>query len=96
MSAACPQLGFDVRFIATPELGRAAGGNLHDAFVQHIESRSLSYRGGNDTAGWSYVVWRDGAQADDLDREAVRRWAAEQSATIALVAVGLLVDMTDG
>jgi uncharacterized protein YggL (DUF469 family) len=92
MSSACPQLGFEVHLTPKSDLEASARAELHDALVACIDARALSRSGGYDAAEWSYVVWREGSQADDLDREAIRAWAAER-AELASMKVGLLFDV---
>lgn len=92
MSSACPQLGFEVHMTPKPEVDDWTRVGLHDAFVACVEDRALSRSGRSDGAEWAYVVWREGSQADDLDREAIRRWAAERP-EFASARVGLLFDV---
>ncbi|MEP6732833.1 MAG: 50S ribosome-binding protein YggL [bacterium] len=92
MSATCPQLGFDVRLTPRGNLEPRVLFALRRAFAACIEGRSLAYTGTSNAAEWAYVVWRDGSQADDLDREALRAWVAEQPA-IEHASIGLLFDV---
>jgi uncharacterized protein YggL (DUF469 family) len=92
MSSTCPQLGFTVHLTPRSNLEASARAELHDALLACIDARALSRSGGYDAAEWSYVVWREGSQADDLDREAIRAWAAER-AELASMKVGLLYDV---
>lgn len=92
MSSACPQLGFNVSITPRLDLDASARRDLHDTLAACIEARELSRNGGCDAAEWSYVVWREGSQVDDMDREAIRRWAAERP-EIASARVGLLFDV---
>ena len=92
MSATCPLLGFELHLTPHADSDDAARRELHRAFVECIAARGLSYNGRRDGAEWSFCVWREGSQADDLDREAIRVWAAERS-ELALVRVGLLFDV---
>jgi uncharacterized protein YggL (DUF469 family) len=92
MSSTCPQLGFTVHLTPRSDLEASVRAELHDALVACIDARALSRSGGYGAAEWSYVVWREGSQADDLDREAIRAWAADR-AELASMKVGLLFDV---
>ena len=93
MSAACPEFGFELTFDLVPRLGEDARSALRDAFIDALEARGLSADGGGEQV-WRHVITRDGAQAIDADREALRAWAATRP-EIAAVTVGPLVDLSD-
>jgi uncharacterized protein YggL (DUF469 family) len=92
MSSTCPQLGFELYLTPSADLDDQARLELHRAFVKCIADRGLSYNGRRDAAEWSFIVWRQGSQADDLDREAIHAWAASRP-DLALVRLGLLFDV---
>lgn len=92
MSSTCPQLGFELHLTPLPDIDDAARCDLYLAFVECVAGRGICYNGRRDAAEWSFIVWREGGQADDLDREAIRTWAAERP-DVALVNVGLLFDV---
>ena len=92
MSATCPQLGFTLHLAPSADLDDAMRGELHRAFVAFVAARGLSSNGRSDAGQWSLAVWRDGSQADDADREAMRAWVAERPA-LAMVSLGLLFDV---
>jgi uncharacterized protein YggL (DUF469 family) len=91
MSAACPELGFDLSIQLAPGLSEAGQAALWAALVGALEARGLSTAGGAAMA-WRTTVVRDGGQAVDADREALRAWAAAQGG-IAEATVGPLVDL---
>jgi uncharacterized protein YggL (DUF469 family) len=93
MSAACPEYGFEVTFHLTPAVTAPARDALWRAFIDALEARGLSAGGGGDRV-WRHVVSRDGGQAVDADREAIRAWAVAR-AEIATVDVGPLADLNE-
>lgn len=94
MSAACPEFGFDVTFRLAAGLPEAERDRLWTAFVRAVEARGLSAGGGGDVV-WTHTVVRDGGQAVDADREALRAWAEAQPGIVE-VRVGPLVDLAGG
>jgi uncharacterized protein YggL (DUF469 family) len=92
MSSTCPQLGFELHLTPLADIDDATRYDLNCAFIECVAARGLCYNGRREVAEWSFVVWREGSQADDLDREAIRAWAVEQP-DITLVRVGLLFDV---
>jgi uncharacterized protein YggL (DUF469 family) len=94
MSGACPRLGFEIRFALPADLAEEARLALWDEFAALVESRGLLCEGGGGAALWSHVVWREGGQAEDVDRAALAGWAAAR-AEIVRCDVGLLVDLDD-
>ena len=93
MSAACPRLGFEIRYQLRAPLSEAARLGLWDDFLEVLDGRGLSCEGGG-AAEWVHVVWRDGSQAEHEDREALVRWA-EGREEIERVTVGQLLDLDD-
>ena len=92
MSAPCPTYGFAIALRPAPGLDDRASRALRDAFVAAVEARGLSTGGGGQ--GWHHVISRDGGQAIDADREALRAWAASRPELVE-VSVGPLVDLED-
>lgn len=92
MSAPCPTYGFAIALRPAPGLDAAASAALRDAFVAAVEARGLSAGGGDRV--WRHVISRDGGQAIDADREALRAWAASRP-DVMDVTVGPLVDLDD-
>ena len=92
MSAPCPTYGFVITLRVAPGLDAAASNTLRDAFVAAVEARGLSAGGGGRLG--HHVVSRDGGQAIDADREALRAWA-ESRPDVVEVTVGPLVDLDD-
>jgi uncharacterized protein YggL (DUF469 family) len=93
VSAPCPSYGFAITVRLAPGLDDGASGALWDAFIAAVEARGLSAGGGGDQL-WHHVISRDGGQAIDADREALRAWA-EARPDIVEVSVGPLVDLDD-
>ena len=93
MSAPCPEYGFTLTCRLAPAVGPDAARALRDALAQALESRGLAARGGGEER-WHHVVTRDGGQAIDADREALRAWAATRP-EIAAATVGPLHDLHD-
>lgn len=92
MSSTCPQLGFDVRVLPSVDLDDGARRRLEASFADCLERRGLSRKGRCGAGEWSFIVWREGSQADDLDRAAIRSWAADRP-EIGRLTVGLLFDV---
>ena len=95
MSSTCPQLGFELRLTPHPDIDDGVRRELHHAFIECVAARGLCYTGRRDVAEWILLVWREGSQADDLDREALRAWADERP-EVALVSIGVLFDVGHG
>jgi uncharacterized protein YggL (DUF469 family) len=93
VSAPCPEFGFRLTLRLTPGVDAASRRALSDALRAVVEARGLSAAGGGEEAP-RYLVTRDGGQAIDADREALREWAAAQAA-IARADVGPLVDLRE-
>jgi hypothetical protein len=91
MSAACPEFAFEIVLRLAPGVDEARRGALRDALAAAAELRGLSAAGGGDEVQ-RYLITRDGGQAIDADREALRAWAASRP-EIAHAAVGPLVDL---
>ena len=90
MTAACPELAFEIVLRLAP--GRGVREAWRDAFVAALDARGLSATGGGDAP--RYLITRDGGQAVDADREAMRAWA-EQRPEVLSVAVGPLIDLRE-
>lgn len=92
MSGSCPQLAFDVTLHVDASLDAATSSALWTAFTALLEERGLASGGGTEGGGqWRYIIWREGGQAEHVDREAIREWAEGQPA-ISEVRVGELID----
>ena len=91
MSAPCPEFGFDIMFRLAPGLSESERDAVWTGFVRAVEARGLSAGGGGDVV-WTHTVAREGGQAIDADREALRGWA-EAQAGIVEVRVGPLIDL---
>lgn len=95
MSAPCPQYGFRARLFVDARLGgearRVLGTRL---YADALEALGLTCDDGadGDVESWR-TIRRDGSQATDSDREAVRACAASQTGVLA-VDVGPLVDLS--
>ena len=92
MTAACPELVFDVTLHPTAALGDAARRALWTAVVAALEARGLSAALHSADAALRFRVTRDAGQAIDADREAVRAWA-ESRPDVERVVVGPLLDL---
>jgi len=93
MSDSCPQLGFDVTLLLDAALDAAASAALRAAFTSLLDARNLSSRGGAPRADrWVYIIWREGSQAEHVDREAIRTWAENQREIVS-AAIGDLTDI---
>jgi hypothetical protein len=92
VSAPCPEYGFTFACRLASPLDADAARALRDAFARVLESRGLAADGGD--GRWHHVISRDGGQAIDADREALRAWAASRP-DVADVTVGPLVDLDD-
>ena len=91
MSGACPRLGFTMRLHvarATPDDLRRVMRELDEL----LESRGLSRIPAAPSDATSIEVFREGSQADDSDRVALRAWADAHS-RVASVEVGLLAEL---
>ena len=93
MSAACPEFAFELTLHPTPAVDTAARRALHDALTAVAEDRGLSVAGGGEDAA-RYLITRDGGQAIDADRDALRAWAAGRP-EIAHADVGPLIDLRE-
>lgn len=93
MSAACPEYAFDVTLRLAPQLDADARAALRRAFAALLDARGLVADGGGD-AVLRHTVARDGGQAVDADRDAVREWARARP-EIVDATVGPLVDLGD-
>ena len=92
MSAPCPEYGFTFACRLASPLDADAARALRDAFARVLESRGLAADGGD--GRWHHVISRDGGQAIDADREALRAWATSRPEFVA-VDVGPLQDLTE-
>ena len=93
MSGSCPQLGFEVTFHVDAALDAAASTPLRAAFALMLHARNLSSRGGAlRTDRWHYIIWREGSQGEQTDREAIRAWAEDQREIVS-ASIGNLIDI---
>ena len=93
MSAACPILGFDVRFRLADGGDEATAEALRSDFIAGpVEGRGLMAGGGGDRE-WRYTIAREGGQATEADRVALAEWAAARC-EIASFEAGPLVDLS--
>jgi hypothetical protein len=94
MSTACPVFGFDVTLRLAPDAPAPAERSLAPALAAALAERGLSASALPAPADrvWRRTITRDGSQAVDADREALRAWAAARP-EIAGVGVGPLVDL---
>jgi uncharacterized protein YggL (DUF469 family) len=93
MSAPCPALGFVITVALRANIGEADIDVLVDDLIDFLESHGLQTGGAGDTT-LEFVVTREGGQATDADRAAVREWAARWS-DHAEISVGDVVDLGD-
>jgi uncharacterized protein YggL (DUF469 family) len=91
MSAACPEFGFDLAVRLAPGLPAGERDALRRAFLRAVEAHGLAAAGGGD-AVWRYTITRDGGQAVDADRDALRAWAGGRPGVVD-VSAGPLVDV---
>ncbi len=91
MSGGCPRLGFTLRLRIAPISAPEANGVLRelDALLHSLALARTPSARSNDLA---LTLWREGSQADHLDREAVRAWAFAHP-DVDGVDVGLLFDL---
>jgi uncharacterized protein YggL (DUF469 family) len=97
MSAPCPVLGFVVRATMDPSATESDVDTVVDELIALLERTGL-VAGGGGKRTLEFVVHREGSQATDQDREIVRTWATEHTATqsIATIAVGPIIDVNIG
>jgi hypothetical protein len=93
MSAACPELGFEITLELAADVADARRRALRAAFLALVESRGLAAAGNGDTT-LHYWITRDGGQAIDADRDALDAWAAGRP-EIARATAGPLVDLRE-
>jgi hypothetical protein len=93
MSAACPRLGFELRLSLVGDLSADARSALRAALTDVARSRGLESVGGG-ADEWLQVVWREGSQAEHVDREALLAWAGGR-AEIVRAEAGPIVDLDD-
>ena len=95
MSAACPELGFDVVLELARDVDDVRRRELREEFLTLVESRGLLAAGRGGGGGvLRYRITRDGGQAIDADREAFEAWARRRP-QIASFTVGPLLDLRD-
>ena len=92
MTAPCPIFTFLVEMELAADLGGGRRDALLRAFAAEVESRGLVARGGASPDGWTYRITGESAQATDLDRRALERWAATRPEVVA-VRVGQLTEL---
>jgi len=94
MTAPCPTLGFVVTMQFAAEIPSATFDALLEDWIDVTEARGLTCDGGGTAEHARYLVYREGAQAEEADREAVIAWLATRS-EIVESAVGPVHDLED-
>lgn len=91
MSAPCPTFGFIVTIAPRDDVSETERAALVRELADTLEPHGLSIERG--TGGViELVVYRDGAQATDADRDLVRPWA-DRWADRASIVIGDLIDL---
>jgi uncharacterized protein YggL (DUF469 family) len=92
VTAPCPTLGFLVEFDIDAGVSRDRADALWRAFMAAVGERGLVADGGTSWRTWTYRIHSEASQATDLDRHAVREWAASRREILAS-RVGELIEL---
>lgn len=93
MTAPCPIFGFLVELEVDEQLSSGQSDGVWRSFMDLTRRRGLEADGGRGRRLWTYRLLGESAQASDLDRTAVRAWAATHP-EIVDVRVGELFDVS--
>lgn len=87
------ELGFELHFTITPELGEAEQDEVLDAFLSEaVEAHGLTFGGGGYNGRWrGFVALAERGSASEADQEAVEHWLKARP-EVEAYEIGRLVD----